>query len=201
MIELHQFVGVVYILVNVDARRVKVGTTTNDPADRLRAVNDMWHGRTGTCQICGGRLVITARGQIPWHVVSGRRCIGGLASPLEKEVALAERYLSSMQRRLGDLSGVEKGSVGRKIKTLERRIATYRRLPGAEGTWQLSAAIYTERAGEVELLSHAILKERLDKTAPFGEVFCCSVSEAKTAIEAAQIQLGLTPAAVNATRG
>jgi hypothetical protein len=45
--------------------------------------------------------------------------------------------------------------------------------------WQLSTAFYTECAEKVELLSHEILSQRLDKETPFGEVFCCSVSEAK----------------------
>jgi hypothetical protein len=127
--------------------------------------------------------------------------MGGLALPLEKEVALAERYLASMRNRLGALSGVERGSVARKLKTLERRIATYRDRSPTASAWELGAVVYTERAEEVELLSHALLEDRLDTSAPFGEVFSCSVAEAAEAVEMAQSQLGLAPSAVKVTRG
>ena len=52
--------GSVYILENPEAQRVKMGMTTNAVELRLREVNDMWLGRRGTCQICGGRLVLSA---------------------------------------------------------------------------------------------------------------------------------------------
>jgi hypothetical protein len=66
--------------------------------------------------------------------------------------------------------------------------------------WQLSTAFYTECAERVELLSHEILGERLDKVAPFGEVFCCSVSEATEAVEKALSQLGLSHSARKETQ-
>ena len=199
MVEFRKLYGAVYIFENSEAQRVKVGMTINDVADRLRAVNDMWLSRKGTCQICGGRL-ITVRGHVPRHVVSGTRCPGGDALPLEKGVALAETHLVKMTNRLGELSGAEKGSVTRKIKTLQRRIGMHRHQVPAVGVWQLSATVFTVCAEQVELLSHAILGDCLDEAAPFGEVFCCSVSEATEAIESALGQLGLVRSAAKDTR-
>ena len=200
MIAFRYLHGAVYIFENAEAQRVKVGMTINNVADRLRAVNDMWLGRKGTCQVCGSRLV-SIRGRIPQHVVSGIRCPGGNALPLEKEVALAETHLERMRLRLCALSGSEKGSATRKIKTLERRIGLYRVHDRAVGAWQLSTAFYTECAEQVELLSHEILGERLDEGAPFGEVFRCSASEATEAVERALSQLGLLHSARQDTRG
>ncbi len=68
------------------------------------------------------------------------------------------------------------------------------------GIWQLGATVYTECAEQVELLTHEILADRLDEAVLFGEVFCCSVSEAKEAIENALAQLGLTGSATRNTR-
>jgi hypothetical protein len=59
----------------------------------------------------------------------------------------------------------------------------------------VGAVFYTDRAYEVELLTHEILAERLDKAAPFGEVFCCSVAEAAVAVETALGRLGLLESA------
>ena len=52
--------GTVYILENPEAGRVKVGMTTNSPELRLKAYNDIWWGKTVTCQICGGRVFSTS---------------------------------------------------------------------------------------------------------------------------------------------
>ena len=46
------FRGTVYVFENGDAQRVKVGVT-HGLGDRLAALNDLWTGRTVTCQICG----------------------------------------------------------------------------------------------------------------------------------------------------
>ena len=195
--------GAVYILENSKAQRVKVGMTGNftvDVVDRLRDVNNKWLGINATCQICGGRRLINASGLIPQHVVSGIDCSGGNALPLEKDVALAESYLENIKNRRNELSGNEKGSVTRIIKTLEKRIELHRYCERPTGMWQLSTAFYTECAGEVESLSHEILAERLDKAAPFGEVFCCSVSEATEAVETALSQLGLLNSARKETQ-
>ena len=89
MVEFHYLHGTVYIFENSEAQRVKVGMTTNNVAERLSDVNDMWLERKVTCQICGGRLV-SIGGYVPQHVVSGIDCPGGNALPIEKNVALAD---------------------------------------------------------------------------------------------------------------
>jgi DNA-directed RNA polymerase subunit RPC12/RpoP len=202
--------GAVYILENSKVERVKVGMTINNVADRLGSVNDMWLERKVTCQICGGRRLVNKRGLISQHVVSGRLvpqrivigrgCPGGDALPLEKEVALAESYLENMKNHLRELSGSEKGSVTLIVKNLEKRIELYRHKNRPEGEWQIMAAFYTDCAEQVELLSHEILADRLDKLAPFGEVFSCSVSDATEAVETVLSQLGLLHSARKETR-
>jgi len=195
--------GAVYIFENPKAQRVKVGMTSigvNDVVDRLRDVNDMWLERKVTCQICGGRLVNVGE-RVPQHVKSGRGCPGGNALPLEKDVALAESHLENMKNRLGELSGSEKGSATRIVNTLEKRIERYRHHNRPVGEWQFRVAFYTEGVAEVELLSHKILAEHLDRLAPFGEVFYCSVSEATEAVETALSQLGLLHSARKETQG
>lgn len=187
--------GHVYILENTEAQRVKVGMTINTVDSRLDDVNDMWLGRTVTCQICGGRLV-NVLGLVPQHVVNMRGCPGENALPLERDIALAELRLRDMKDRHGELSGSERGSVTRMIKTLEQRVERYRHYERPVGVWQFSVGFYTACAEQVELLSHEILAERLDKTAPFGEVFCCSVAEATEAVESALSRLGLLDSAV-----
>jgi hypothetical protein len=185
--------GTVYIFENSKAQRVKVGMTNigvNDVVDRLRDVNDMWFERKVTCQICGGRLV-NIGGLVPQHVKSGIGCPGGNALPLEKNVSIAEAHLENMKNHLSEVSGTEKGSAARKINTLEKRIERYRHHNRPVGEWQFRVAFYTEGVAEVELLSHKILEKHLDRLAPFGEVFCCSVSEATEAVETALSQLGV----------
>lgn len=198
--------GSVYILENSEARRVKVGMTINNIAGRLSDVNDMWLGRTVTCQICGNRLV-NIGGRVPQHVanipqhgVRGRGCLGGNALPLEKDIALAESYLGDMKDRHGALSGNEKSAVTRIIRTLERRVELYRHYEQPVGVWQFSIGFYTECAEQVELLSHKLLAEHLDKAAPFGEVYCCSVTKATEAVETVLSQLGLLHSARKETR-
>ncbi|HEX6319785.1 MAG TPA: GIY-YIG nuclease family protein [Burkholderiales bacterium] len=98
-----------------------------------------------------------------------------------------------MKNRLSELSGSEKASATRIINTLEKRIEKYRHGSRPVGEWAFSVAfyIYTEGVAQVESLSHEILAEHLDRLAPFGEVFCCSASEATEAVETALSQLGL----------
>ncbi len=193
MIEFRYLHGAVYILENSEAQRVKIGMTINEVVDRLSAVNDMWLERRVTCQICGGRLV-SVGGHVPEHGGGRKGCPGGNGLPLEKDIALAESYLENMKSLLHELSGSEKGSVTRRIKTLAKRIALYRHTERT-GMWRLSTVFYTLCAEQVELLSHEILAERLDRGAPFGEVFCCSVSEATEAVETALSHLGLLDSA------
>jgi hypothetical protein len=193
MTEFSHLHGAVYILENSEAQRVKVGMTSigvNDVVERLRDVNDMWLQRKITCQICG-KHTISFGGRVPHHVVSGIGCPGGNALPLEKDVAIAESHLGILKSRLSEISGTEKGSVTRKIRTLEMRIEKFRHYNRPIGHWQFRVAFYTEGVAEVEVLSHRILADRLDRTAPFGEVFSCSLSEATEAVEKALSELGL----------
>lgn len=193
--------GVIYVFENSQAQRVKVGMTgigVNNVGDRLRDVNDMWLERKVTCQICGGRLV-NVGGLVPEHVKSGITCSGGRALPFEKDVALAESHLANIRSRLEGLVATEKGSATRIVKTLEKRLERYRHHNQQTGTWEFSVAFHTEGVAEVESLSHKLLAERLDKLAPFGEVFCCSVSEATQAIETALSELGVLHSTRKAT--
>lgn len=195
MVKLRYPHGTVYILENAKARRVKIGMTINNVVDRLRDVNDKWLAIKGTCQVCGGRRLVNRHGLMPQHLVSGRDCPGGNTLPLEKDVVIAESHLKSMKRSLCELSGSKKGSVTRKIKNIEKRIGLYKHCIRPEGDWEFSTAYYTECAEQVESFSHEILSERLDRLAPFGEVFCCSVPEASEAVESALSQLGLLQSA------
>ncbi len=174
--------GAVYILENTEAQRVKIGMTINHVSDRLNDVNDKWLERKGTCQICGVRLIL-ANGIFPKHVLSGNRCLGGNQLPLEADVGLSEARLQDLRIQLQSASGSERGSITRKIKTLERRIEQYRNHSRPVGSWRVNVVYYTESAEKVELLSHELLASYLDTSAPFGEVFTCSVSEAIEAVE------------------
>ena len=190
--------GTVYIFENPDAERVKVGVT-HGLGDRLAALNDVWSGRTVTCQICGGRLNSIGRPIRP-HKGNGRQCPGGYAPPLERDVTLAEELLEDLKGQLSELSGSRRGSVTRRIGTLEMRIERFRDYKWPAGTWQSHTEFVTERAEEVEKLAHEILGDRLDETAPLGEIFCCSPDEAFEAVEGALGRLGLLDSAWRETR-
>lgn len=187
--------GAVYILENLEAQRVKVGMTINDVALRLRDANDIWLEHKITCQICGTRRLAKlsgfAPGLVPKHVVSGINCSGGNALPLEGDISLATAHLETLKMRVGNASGSEKGSLMRQINTLESRIRLRRQHNRAIGTWNLGTVYYTECAEQVELLSHDYLADHLDKVAPLGEVFSCSISQARDAVERALNKLGL----------
>lgn len=194
MTEFRHLFGAVYILENREAGRVKIGMTINFVAGRLDDVNDKWSGRKVTCQICGIRLVVS-EGVVPIHLVSGTSCPGGEKLPFEKDVKVAESYLMHLEKHRENLSGTEKGSIVKKIKTLEKRLSLYRNREHPVGSWKFHAVFYTECAEQVELISHELLADRLDRCAPIGEVFCCSSADATVAIEAALDQLGLLASA------
>ena len=187
--------GAVYILENIEAQRVKIGMTINDVALRVRDANDMWLEHKITCQICGGRRLSKLNGLaprlVPKHVVSGFSCPGGDALPLEGDISLAQAHLENLRFQVGEASASEKGSMTRQIHTLERRIRLRRRHSRGVGTWTIGTVYYTECAEKVELLSHEFIGEHLDTTAPFGEVFSCSMLKARDAVERALTQLGL----------
>jgi len=189
--------GTVYILENPEAQRVKIGVTINAAGDRLRAVNDMWLGRKGTCQVCGRRVVLV-RGRVPRHaagvpdfVLGIAGCAGTHELSLEQSTDVAQKHLAALKNRVGGLTGVRKGSVTRMITTLERRIATPRHQDNSSGLWQVHTTYLTESAEKVEHLAHSYLSEFLDHEAPIGEVFHCTVSQAEAAVEKALSQLGL----------
>jgi hypothetical protein len=190
----------VYIFENAKAARVKVGVTCNDVRLRLKDVDRLWSGRKPTCQICGGRRLADGNELFPKHIVSGRNCLGGRKLPLEKDVSIAEYHLESLVQTLPDLSGADKGSVAREIKSLERRIEQFRDYTQPEGIWRFGMAYYTEAAGHIESLSHEILSAHLDTQAPLGEVFCCSLPEAAAAVESALSQMDLLDAVRKETR-
>lgn len=190
MDERFQRLGAVYVLVNDEALRVKIGTTINRPFARLQETSDLWWGRKGSCQVCGRRLVLR-RGRVPSHSTLGGDCPGRHAPPFEQDSSIAEAHLALLQKRLAYLTGVSRGSVTRKIATLERRIRSGRHQHNAVGTWELHTTFFTERAEEVEALSHQILASHLDEAAPIGEVFRCSAEAAIAAIECALTELGL----------
>jgi len=202
MVEFCYLHEAVYILENIKAQRVKVGTTimtTSNVLTRLKEVNDKWLERKVTCQICGGRRLVNVDGFVPLHIVSGIGCPGGNKPPLEQDLTVAESYLEKMKNRLSEISGIEKSSVTRIVNNLEKRIERYRQRIQPEGEWQFRVIFYTKCAEKVEALSHRILDEHLDKLAPFGEVFCCSLPVAIKAVETALSQLGLLDSARKVT--
>jgi len=187
---LYRLRGSVYVLVNPEAQRVKIGVTINKVEDRLRDVNDMWLGRKGSCQVCATRLVLF-RNRVPPH---GRGCKGAYLPALETDSTLSAKRLAYMKSRLESLPGVERAAVRQKIRRLERVLASSPHSTRVVGSWSAAAAVETECAEAVERLAHSFVADRLDRTAPIGEVFACSVAEAVDAIHRARVELGLEPA-------
>ena len=182
------FYGAVYIFENIEARRVKVGITINPNQvkrneGRLKDANDIWFERVGKCQICGTRLEINSQGLLSEHLISGRKCIASNCPPLELSTSVAESYLLELREQHESLSGSEKGSCTKKIKTLERRIEQYSNKARKVGRWELRVLYYQSSPAALEKEAHKILDEYLDHNAPMGEIFSCSVSKAKEAIE------------------
>lgn len=62
--------------------------------------------------------------------------------------------------------------------------------------WKYKQAYKTKNYQEVEKLSHKYLKDYIDKDAPIGEVFKCSVEEAIEVVEDALRDLGLFDEAI-----
>lgn len=176
--------GAVYIFENREAQRVKVGLSISSVKGRLDDVNDMWLERKVTCQVCGSRNV-NLMGLVPQHIGRNMVCPGGDKLPLERDVSFAEEYLARLRKLDGQVDT-------RIINTLSRRIEKFRDYEVPVGTWEFRLSFRTDHADQVEKRAHRILEDYLDKQAPFGEVFCCSVEEAKNAIESALDQLGLS---------
>lgn len=189
------FFGRVYILENEEAKRVKVGMTINRVEERLEDVNNMWLDIKGTCQICGGRRLINHKGFIPKHVVSGIHCPGSYSRPFEKDSSLAISYLIELKKNHGVLKAGDKVSNSKRINGLEERIERFQGLDKRLGKWKINTVYQTNSAEDVELRSHQILSNYLDKNVPFGEVFSCSVAEAINAVELVLDQLNLLESA------
>jgi hypothetical protein len=185
--------GTVYIFANPEAGRVKVGVSCG-LGDRLLALNDLWTGRTVTCQICGGRLGNIGRPIRP-HKASGKQCPGGYALPMERDVTLAEKHLEALKAQLSELSGTRRGSLTRRINTLAARIERFRDYVWPVGMWHSHTEFGTDRFEAVEKHAHQMLGDHLDETAPLGEIFTCSPEEAVQAVEAALDQPGLLDSA------
>ena len=199
MTEFRYMRGTVYILENLKAQRVKVGMTVNDVALRLKDVNDMWFRLKLTCQICGRRRLAKVNWRkprvlprlMPRHIVSGVRCPGGDALPLESDIELAKAHVENLRTRVARATGSERGSLVRQIDTLGERIRLRGQQGDPVGKWRINTVYYTDCAEQVELLAHKVLAEHLDRTAPFGEVFDCSISQAQAAIEKTLEELSL----------
>ena len=190
--------GAVYILENLAAQRIKVGMTISDVKLRLRDANAMWLELKITCQICGARRLVKlnlrtphAPRVVPRHSASGVDCPGGSERPLEQDTSLAREHLDYLKRRVDQLSGSKKASMTRQINTLEERLTLRSQHVRGVGKWTIGTVYYTDCAEQAELLSHEYLAEYLDRHAPFGEVFNCSISVAREAVEMALKNLGV----------
>lgn len=201
MTDFRHLFGRVYILENKEAKRVKVGMTINCVEKRLEDVNNMWLGIKSTCQICGGRRLVNHEEFIPKHVVSGFHCPGSNSLPFEKDSSLAISYLIKLKKNHGILEGSSKNSNSRRINALEERIRRFQALSKLLGEWKINTVYQTNSAEDVELRSHEILSDYLDKDVPFGEVFLCSVAEAMNAVELVLDQLDLLQSAKKKTLG
>src|SRR6187549_2328526 len=113
----------VYILVNLEAQRIKVGMTTSSVQLRVQDANDIWLEHKLTCQICGRRPLAKLNGfearQVPTHATLGKRCPGSNAPPLEWDTSLAQAHLEGMKSAV---ARGDKVSFTRQIHTLEKRI-------------------------------------------------------------------------------
>lgn len=190
--------GAVYIFENSKAKRVKVGSTINDPRERLRDVNNKWMAIKGTCQICGERRLVKKDGLLPEHYAhdifcqtgSRNKCLGSKQLPLENDDILATEFLFDNKSRLSQISGTEKSSLTRILNNLDKRIKNRRQVT-TPSRWRLRVTFRTEQHENIEFLTHQLLSQHLDKNAPFGEVFSCSLSEATDAVQTALNQSGL----------
>lgn len=188
----------VYIMENVEASLVKVGITMNSDERRRVEVNQLWLGTQGTCQVCAVRLHvkrINRRKLIPKHPKYGVSCIGSYALPLEKDSTLAREHLMGLKANLKDLTGSKKGSLTRKVNKLDERIKRFEGFDRLEGIWRVNTVYYTANPEAVESLAHKILSKYLVSNVPLGEVFRCSVDEARKAIDLALHQLDLSGSA------
>jgi hypothetical protein len=121
-------------------------------------------------------------------------CEGGNALPLERDVSISKSYLKTLEKRYTRLTGIEKGTVARNIKTQKRRLEIFDHRTPPSGIFYLNTVCYTDFAEKVEKAAHKYLHKYLDDNAPMGEVFSCSVAKATLAVELALADLGLLSA-------
>lgn len=181
--------GTIYVLRNLEANRLKIGVTINNPVERLKDVSRIWHGTKGICQVCSSRRLLLPDGRMPKHVLSGNHCYGSGALPIESDVTIASKELNKLKANLELKVGRAKGSAAKRIKSLESLIESYCNKPIQIGTWQMCTSFVTCNVYIVERIVHESLAKYLDTSAPFGEVFTCSAAEAIVAIEKALVQV------------
>jgi hypothetical protein len=174
----------VYILQNKEVQRIKIGATLNHPNDRLVDIARMWRSFKGRCPICLNWRMLN-KGILPRHVLSGNHCSGSGELPLERSTHLAEKQLIDLQERLPQLRGRDLNYATKRIKNLLKVLQNYKENPVRLGKWELITSYKTDSAYLIEKVVHKALATHLDKTAPFGEVFLCSVDEAVSVIEEA----------------
>jgi hypothetical protein len=172
----------VYILENKTAQCIKIGATLNYPDDRLIDISRMWRAVKGRHQVCLYWRMLN-KGLMPKHILSGRHCFGSGQLPLERSTNLAEEQLTDLREQLPSLRGAELNFATKRIKNLSRILQNYKNNPVRYGKWVLKASFKTESAYSIESVVHKTLATHLDKNAPFGEVFLCSVEDAISAVE------------------
>ncbi len=188
----------VYIMENKEAELVKVGYTFNCHERRRVEINQLWLGTQGTCQICAVRLHvkrINRKKLIPKHPEYGVSCTGSYSLPLEKDSTLARAHLMKLRTSLKELTGTEKGSLVRKVNKLEERIKRFEGFDRLVGIWRVNTVYYTAKAEAVESEAHKILSKHQESKVPLGEIFRCSVDEARRAVDLALHRLGLSDSA------
>lgn len=193
--------GIVYILSNEEANRVKVGVTNSSVENRCINVNQLWLGTKGTCQACGIRLHLKRYDRkklMPIHVGVGSDCPGGRALPLEKDSSLAKIRLEKLKKGHEKLTGSTKGSNTRRINVLEERIKKFEKIERQVGVWKINTVYHTDNAVGVEKRAHEILNGSLDENMPLGEVFSCPVERAREVVETTLKELGVSDSATKA---
>jgi hypothetical protein len=178
----------VYILENMDARRIKIGATVNHPDDRLLDISRMWRAIKGRCQICLSWRMLSD-GRMPKHVLSMNHCAGSGELPLEYSTQLAEEQLIDLQGRIPWINGSELNFATKRIKNLQKIIRNYKENSIRPGSWFLRASFKIDSAYLIEEYVHSVLAAHLDANMPFGEVFSCSAEEAITLIEETIVQI------------
>lgn len=174
----------VYILQNKEAQRIKIGATLNNPDARLLDINRMWSGIKGRCQICLNWRMLND-GRLPNHVLTMKHCPGSGELPFEYSIDLAEKQLLDLEENCRRNKGAAHNFATKRIKNLRNALVNYKENPVRIGKWELLTSYKTDSAYLIEKVVHKALVTHLDKTAPFGEVFLCSVDEAVSVIEEA----------------